>query len=102
MIFIRTSDKLSESFVMGKILHVPDWNRLCLVEKLSLNDTALANYSYLADGTKTSATDCDGNGFLYLGSLIYRRDGNQTGLENVAFDGGRFVVSRDTRNIRNQ
>jgi hypothetical protein len=51
MIFIRTSDELSESFVMGKILYVPDWNRLCLVEKLSLNDTVLVNYSYLAGRT---------------------------------------------------
>ena len=28
------------------------WNDLGLVEKVSLNDTDLVNYSYLADGTK--------------------------------------------------
>ena len=48
------------------------WNDLGLVEKVSLNDTDLVNYSYLADGTKVSALGGDGDGILYLGSLIYR------------------------------
>ena len=52
------------------------WNDLGLVEKVSLNDTVQVNYSYLADGTKVSALDGDGDGLLYLGSLIYRKTGS--------------------------
>ena len=49
------------------------YNRLNLIEKVEQNGSTLANYSYLADGTKFSATDADGNGFYYLGSLVYRK-----------------------------
>ena len=65
--------------------------RLGLVEKVSLNDTDLVNYSYLADGTKVSAQNSDGDGLLYLGSLIYRKTGNSIELESAGFAGGRFV-----------
>ena len=34
------------------------------VEKVSLGDTVLVNYAYLADGTKVSALDAEGNGYL--------------------------------------
>ena len=57
-----------------------DWNALGLVEKVSLNDTDLVNYAYLADGTKVSALDAEGNGLLYLGSLIYRKQGETISL----------------------
>ena len=66
------------------------WNDLGLVEKVSLNDTDLVNYSYLADGTKVSALD--GDGLLYLGSLIYRKTGSNISLESAGFAGGRFVA----------
>ena len=68
------------------------WNDLGLVEKVSLNDTDLVNYSYLADGTKVSALDGDGDGLLYLGSLIYRKTGSNISLESAGFAGGRFVA----------
>ena len=68
------------------------WNDLGLVEKVSLNDTDLVNYSYLADGTKVSALNRDGDGLLYLGSLIYRKTGNSIELESAGFAGGRFVA----------
>ena len=48
-----------------------DWNDLGLVGKVSLNGEDLVNYAYLAEGTKVSALDSEGNGLLYLGSLIY-------------------------------
>ena len=67
------------------------WNDLGLVKKVSLNDTDLVNYSYLADGTKVSALDGDGDGLLYLGSLIYRKTGSNISLESAGFAGGRFV-----------
>ena len=63
-----------------------------LVEKVSLNDTDLVNYSYLADGTKVSALDGDGDGLLYLGSLIYKKTGDSIELESAGFAGGRFVA----------
>ena len=50
------------------------------------------NYSYLADGTKVSALDGDGDGLLYLGSLIYRKTGSNINLESAGFAGGRFVA----------
>ena len=68
------------------------WNDLGLVEKVSLNDTDSVNYSYLADGTKVSALDGDGDGLLYLGSLIYRKTGSNISLESAGFAGGRFVA----------
>ena len=34
------------------------------------------NYSYLADGTKISALDEQGNGLEYRGSLTFRRNGS--------------------------
>ena len=68
------------------------WNDLGLVEKVSLNGEDLVNYSYLADGTKVSALDGDGDGLLYLGSLIYRKTGSNISLESAGFAGGRFVA----------
>ena len=68
------------------------WNDLGLVEKVSLNDTDLVNYSYLADGTKVSALDGDGDGLLYFGSLIYKKTGDSIELESAGFAGGRFVA----------
>ena len=69
-----------------------EWNDLGLVKKVSLNDTVLVNYSYLADGTKVCALDGDGDGLLYLGSLIYRKTGSNISLESAGFAGGRFVA----------
>ena len=65
-----------------------EWNDLGLVEKVSLNGEDLVNYSYLADGTKVSALDGDGDGLLYLGSLIYRKTGSNISLESAGFAGG--------------
>ena len=69
-----------------------DWNDLSLVEKVSLSGEDLVNYSYLADGTKVSALDAEGNGLLYLGSLIYKKQGESISLESAGFAGGRFVA----------
>ena len=49
-------------------------------------------YSYLADGTKVSALDSEGDGLVYLGSLIYRKTGNAIELESAGFAGGMFVA----------
>ena len=71
-----------------------DWNDLGLVEKVSLNGEDLVNYSYLADGTKVSALDGNGDGLLYLGSLIYKKTGDSIELESAGFAGGRFVAMK--------
>ena len=68
------------------------WNDLGLVKKVSLNGEDLVNYSYLADGTKVSALGGDGDGLLYLGSLIYKKQGESISLESAGFAGGRFVA----------
>ena len=36
--------------------------------------------------------DGDGDGLLYLGSLIYRKTGSNIILESAGFAGGRFVA----------
>ena len=63
------------------------YNRLNLVEKVIKADTIYANYSYLADGTKLTASDKDGNGFVYLGSLVYRREDARESFIEIASDG---------------
>ena len=55
--------------------------------------TIVAKYSYLSDGTKLSATDADGNGLYYLGSLVYGSRNGDLSLESAAFNGGRFIVT---------
>ena len=69
------------------------YNRLNLIEKVEQDGSTLANYSYLADGTKLSATDADGNGLYYLGSLVYSVQNGAFSLESAAFDGGRFLAT---------
>ena len=41
---------------------------------------------------KVSAMDGEGDGLLYLGSLIYKKTGNSIELESAGFAGGRFVA----------
>ena len=49
-----------------------EYNFLNLVRKVSRDSTVLVNYSYLADGTKLSASDGDGEGLVYRGPFVYR------------------------------
>ena len=70
------------------------YNSLNLLEKVVRNDTIVANYSYLADGTKLSVTDTEENGLYYLGSLVYEKHANTIGLEG----GGRIVGTNDGAN----
>ena len=50
------------------------YNSLNLLEKAMRNDTIVAKYSYLADGTKLSAVNADDCGFAYRGSFTYREE----------------------------
>ena len=53
-----------------------EWNTLGLIKKVSGTSGTLVNYSYLADGTKISALDEQGNRLEYRGSLTFRRNGS--------------------------
>jgi len=54
-------------------------------------NNVLAEYSYLADGTKLAVRDKAGNGYTYLGSLIYQSNGGRLSLENTLFNGGSIL-----------
>ena len=69
------------------------YNILNLLEKAVRNDTIVAKYSYLADGTKLSVTDVGENGLYYLGSLVYEKHANTIGLESAGFSSGRIVAT---------
>ena len=66
-----------------------------MVRKIRRNGVTLANYSYLADGTKVSVLDSLGNGLLYLGSMVFNKTSDGTQMESIAWDGGRIVAEPD-------
>ena len=67
------------------------YNNLNLIEKVEQDNVNLANYSYLADGTKLAATNVAGNGLIYMGSLVYRLQNNALMLESSSFSDGRIL-----------
>ena len=68
------------------------YNDLDLVRNIESNGTTLVNYSYLADGTKLSATDAQGEGLVYRGAFVYRRGADSSlTLESAGFSGGRLT-----------
>ena len=70
------------------------YNSLNLLEKAMRNDTIVAKYSYLADGTKLSAVNADDCGFAYRGSFTYRTDAEANRVfESTPFGGGRIVAT---------
>lgn len=69
------------------------YNTLNRIEKISSGVSDLANYSYLWDGTKLSALNGSGEGYSYLGSLVYRTTDSGLVLESTDFPGGRLVAS---------
>lgn len=76
------------------------YNSLNLLEKAVRNDTIVAKYSYLADGTKLSAVNADDCGFAYRGSFTYRADaGGDRVFESTPFGGGRIVATADKETV---
>ena len=74
------------------------YNSLNLLEKAVRNDTIVAKYSYLADGTKLTGMTGDGCGFSYRGSFTYRTDESSQPdrvFESTPFGGGRIVGTVD-------
>ena len=70
------------------------YNSLNLLEKATRNDTIVAKYSYLADGTKLAAVNADDCGFAYRGSFTYHTDAEANRIfESAPFGGGRIVAT---------
>ena len=59
---------------------------LNLTSRVSSGDATLAEYGYLADGTKICSVDGTGNGFQYRGSLIYTQTAGQSGSPILTLD----------------
>ena len=57
----------------------------------------MANYSYLADGTKLEAVDGSGGGLVYRDPFVYRKNpgGSSLTLESVAFGGGSLAAGKE-------
>ena len=62
------------------------YNERNLTRRISSGGTTLAEYEYLADGTKLRALDGGGNGYQYRGSLIYTQTAGQTGSPAITLD----------------
>ena len=62
------------------------YNEQNLTRRISSGGTTLAEYEYLADGTKLRALDGGGNGYQYRGSLIYTQTAGQTGSPAITLD----------------
>ena len=63
-----------------------DYNDRNLTSRISSGGATLAEYEYLADGSKLRALDGGGNGYQYRGSLIYTQTAGQTGSPAITLD----------------
>ncbi len=63
-----------------------DYNDRNLTSRISSGGATLAEYEYLADGTKLRALDGGGNGYQYRGSLIYTQTAGQSGSPAITLD----------------
>ena len=57
-----------------------------LTSRISSGGATLAEYEYLADGTKLRAVDGSGNGYQYRGSLIYTQTAGQSDSPVITLD----------------
>lgn len=62
------------------------YNYRNLTSRISSGGATLAEYEYLADGTKLRAVDGSGNGYQYRGSLIYTQTAGQSGSPAITLD----------------
>ena len=75
------------------------YNILNLPQTVTQSGTTKATYGWFADGSKYSVQDAQGNGYHYIGSLIYSNTAGTTSLESTDFSGGRIVLSGNTQAI---
>ena len=86
-----------------------EYNLLNLPHTVSENSTVKATYTYLADGTKLSTITTNVilipniimqiNGFMYFGSMVYKIEDNNFGLESTSFGGGRINATSNDYEI---
>ena len=64
-------------------------------QSVQQNGTLKCAYTYLADGTKVmvqdNANSSSSNGYLYLGSMVFRKTGTSYAFESTDFGGGRII-----------
>lgn len=78
----------------GRISLKYHWNCLDLLGKVTdPDDEEIVRYTWLADGSKCAVRDAGGNGFAYLGSLVYVLEQDSVRVESTGFAGGRMVAS---------
>ena len=75
------------------------YNILNLPQTVTQSGTTKATYGWFADGSKYSVQDAQGNGYCYIGSLIYSTTAGAAVLESTDFSGGRIVLSGNTQTI---
>ena len=68
-------------------------------QTVTQSGTTKATYGWFADGSKYSVQDAQGNGYCYIGSLIYSTNAGAAVLESTDFSGGRIVLSGNTQTI---
>ncbi|MBQ1930304.1 MAG: RHS repeat-associated core domain-containing protein [Bacteroidales bacterium] len=68
-------------------------------QTVTQSGTTKATYGWFADGSKYSVQDAQGNGYCYIGSLIYSTTAGAAVLESIDFSGGRIVLSGNTKTI---
>jgi len=76
-----------------------EYNLLNLPYQIYQNITLKATYTYLADGTKAGVVDDSNNGFVYLGSMVYNKNGNDIELESTSFGGGRINATNNNYEV---
>ena len=75
------------------------YNILNLPQTVTQSGTTKATYGWFADGSKYSVQDASGNGYCYIGSLIYSSTAGTTVLESTDFSGGRIVMNGSAQTI---
>ena len=65
-------------------------------DRQNTGGATLAEYEYLADGSKLRALDGGGNGYQYRGSLIYTQTAGQTGSPVITLDCALTSAGRDS------
>ncbi|HPT05999.1 MAG TPA: DUF6443 domain-containing protein [Candidatus Egerieousia sp.] len=64
-------------------------------QSVQQNGTLKCAYTYLSDGTKVMVQDDSNsslsNGYLYLGSMVFRKTGTNYAFESTDFGGGRII-----------
>ena len=77
------------------------YNLLNLTKRISSGGTTLADYHYLADGTKAAAERGDGTGVQYRGSLIYTKEADGgLELDCALTSGGRIANDAGTLQVQ--